>query len=185
MQNYRDFAQKNNIILLDSGACQCCGAQTSRGIHECLELFSLGFNYIDYSKPENYIYRFLSVDAHTLQHPEVHGRWNNHFHLTRLHLIITHHIMWSYQLSPLLSNHLKSYKKAYPKAFLTPPQMQKRGNYTTTDVLYHSSNEESCKHYIKKWANLVYKSWDLHHNVVDKIAISFLKTHKNIRTYKV
>ena len=87
MQDYIDKAKKNGVTLLGNGRCQFCDAETTRGIHECVEIFSLGFQMIDYSKIDNHLYRFLTVDAHTLQHPEIHGRWNNHFHLTRQHLI--------------------------------------------------------------------------------------------------
>ena len=104
MQDYINFTEKNGVTLLDNGKCQFCGANTKRGIHECLEIFNLGFQDIDLTKTENHMYRFLIVDAHTLQHPEIHGRWNNHFHLLRLHLIFEYKIMWTYKLSPKLSH---------------------------------------------------------------------------------
>ncbi|MFZ1806223.1 MAG: DUF5946 family protein, partial [Cyclobacteriaceae bacterium] len=94
MQDYIALAEKNGVVLLDKGKCQFCGAHTQRGIHECLEIFNLGFQDIDFSNTENHIYRFWIVDAHTLQHPEIHGRWNNHFHLTRLHLIFKYDVQW-------------------------------------------------------------------------------------------
>lgn len=122
MQDYIDIAKKNGIKLYNNGACQFCGAATTKGVHECVEIFSLGFQLIDYSIPENHIYRFLSVDAHTLQHPEIHGRWNNHFHLLRQHLMFEYKIQWNYQLSPKLSAHLNTYKKKHQDEFLIPPQ---------------------------------------------------------------
>ena len=81
MQDYMAIAAKNGITLLANGKCQFCGAHTQRGVHECVELFNVGFQHLDFSKKENHFYRFLIVDAHTLQHSEIHGRWNNHFHL--------------------------------------------------------------------------------------------------------
>ena len=54
MQNYIDIAQKNDITLLGKGKCQFCGADTIRGVHECVEIYSLGFQVIDYSKEENH-----------------------------------------------------------------------------------------------------------------------------------
>ncbi|WP_424963752.1 DUF5946 family protein [Ekhidna sp.] len=122
MQDYIDLAKKNGVVLYDTGHCQFCGAATKRGVHECVEIFSLGFQQIDYSRTENHIYRFLSVDAHTLQHPEIHGRWNNHFHLTRLHLILRQQVMWNYKLSPELSDHLNRYKAQHMDEILNPPQ---------------------------------------------------------------
>ena len=43
MQDYIDLAEKNGVKLVDFGNCQFCGAKTKRGIHECLEIFNLGF----------------------------------------------------------------------------------------------------------------------------------------------
>lgn len=176
MQNYIDFAKKNAVTLLDKGPCQFCGAETTRGVHECVEIFSIGFGRLDYSKPENHLYRFLSVDAHTLQHPEIHGRWNNHFHLTRQHLIFHYQIKWNYTLSPKLSDHLNKYKAGKSEEYLQPPGVLKRGNITTTDVLKMSANEAECQIIIKNWGEDVYHSWSKHHELIDKIALGFLNS---------
>ena len=174
MQNYIDFARKNGVILLYKGACQFCGAKTERGIHECLEIFNIGFQTIDFSDPKNHIYRFLIVDAHTLQHPEIHGRWNNHFHLSRLHLIFKYDIQWTYQHSPKLSDYLNKYKVYHQDEYLIPPKVLERGTLTTTDIKGSSDNEEQCKILIKKWAREVYNAWSDAHNIVDLIAKGFL-----------
>ncbi|WP_298313230.1 DUF5946 family protein [uncultured Aquimarina sp.] len=174
MQNYIDLALKNGVTLLSDGACQFCGANTKRGIHECLEIFNLGFQDIDFSKVENHIYRFLIVDAHTLQHPEIHGRWNNHFHLSRLHLVFEYDIKWDYKLSPKLSNYLNKYKIHKQNEYLTPPEILKRGNITAIDIKDKSTNEKDCKELIRKWAVGVYEKWSIHHHIVDDIAKGFL-----------
>lgn len=174
MQNYIDVAAKNGVTLLAIGKCQFCGANTNRGIHECLEIFNLGFQNIDFSNVENHIFRFLIVDAHTLQHPEIHGRWNNHFHLSRLHLIFKYDIKWSYKLSPKLSDNLNRYKVNRPDEYLNPPEILERGKITTTDILEYSTNETECKGLIKKWALEVYSKWNAHHSVADTIAKGFL-----------
>ncbi len=175
MQDYINFAEKNGVVLLNSGACQFCGANTRRGIHECLEIFNLGFQTIDLSNSANTIYRFLIVDAHTLQHPEVHGRWNNHFHLSRLHLIFKYNLKWTYKLSPKLSDCLNQYKINKQDEYLTPPGVLKRGNITTTVVLEVSNEEEKCKEMISKWAHEVYEKWHQHHHTVDAVALKLLK----------
>lgn len=174
MQDYIDLAEKNGVTLLENGKCQFCGANTQRGIHECLEIFNLGFQDIDFSNSENHIYRFLIVDAHTLQHPEIHGRWNNHFHLSRLHLIFKYDIKWTYKLSPKLSDYLNKYKVHKQDEYLTPPKILKRGNITTTDIIDKSSNETEYKDLIRKWALEVYDKWSNYHSVVDEIAKGFL-----------
>jgi len=175
MQNYIDLAEKNGVTLLDNGRCQFCNANTKRGIHECLEVFNIGFQEIDFSHPENHMYRFYIVDAHTLQHPEIHGRWSNHFHLTRLHLVFKYDINWTYELSPKLSDYLNQYKIHNKDEYLIPPELLKRGNITTTDIKEKSTNEKDCKDLIKNWATEVYEKWSAHHNVVDHIAKGFLK----------
>lgn len=180
MQDYIDLAEKNGVPLMDKGSCQFCGAQTSRGIHECVEIFSLGFQQIDYSIADNHIYRFMSVDAHTLQHPEIHGRWNNHFHLSRQHLIYHYKIHWNYGLSPMLSDHLNKYKLQRPNEFLSPPPILQRGKITTTDVLEGSDNESECRELIKQWGLEVYNSWSEHHALVDGIAHGFVTKYKGI-----
>ncbi len=178
MQSYIDLAEKNGVTLYDEGICQLCGANTNHGVHECVEIFSLGFQLIDYSKPENHIYRFLSVDAHTLQHPEIHGRWNNHFHLTRQHLIFEYKIFWNYNLSPKLSDHLNIYKADNSNEFLAPPEVLKRGSVTTTDIRDNATNELECQTMIEKWGQAVYQSWSQYHELVDKIAQKFIDKNK-------
>lgn len=180
MQNYIDIAAKNGVTLINHGKCQFCDADATRGIHECVEIFSLGFQMIDYSKPENNIYRFLSVDAHTLQHPEIHGRWNNHFHLTRQHLIFTYHVDWNYKLSPKLSEHLNEYKAIRVDEYLHPPDVRYRGKITTTDVLKQSKTEAECQKMIIRWGWEVYQSWKKHHDVVDIIAKGFMNANKGM-----
>ena len=185
MQDYFDIAKKNGVTLLDNGKCQFCGAETTRGIHECVEIFSLGFQIIDYSKPANHFYRFLTVDAHTLQHSEIHGRWNNHFHLTRQHLMFHYQIHWNYKLSPKLSDYLNAYKADKSEEYLEPPRILERGNITTTDILNKVSNETDCQEMIKKWGVETYNSWSRHHEVADRIANGFMKrnnstSHNNV-----
>lgn len=174
MQDFIDLAKKNGVTLLDKGKCQFCGADTQKGVFECVEIFSLGFQEIDFNNPENHIYRFLIVDAHTLQHPELHGRWNNHFHLTRLHLIFQYNIVWTYQHSPKLSDYLNKYKVDKQEEVLSAPPLQNRGAITTTHILENSIDEASCKKKISSWALEVYETWYLHHNTVDVIAKGFL-----------
>ncbi|MEQ8337601.1 MAG: DUF5946 family protein [Cyclobacteriaceae bacterium] len=176
MQDYIDMAEKNGVKLNDTGKCQFCGADTERGVHECVEIFSLGFQLIDYSQMNNHTYRFLAVDAHTLQHPEIHGRWNNHFHLTRQHLMLHYKVKWNYQLSPRLSDHLNKYKAVQVDEYLSPPEVLNRGEITTTDIL-NVSDEATCKEMIERWAREVYKAWSSHHQTVDFIASGFMQSN--------
>jgi hypothetical protein len=181
MQDYIDLAKKNGVVLLDKGKCQFCGANTERGIHECLEIFNLGFQEIDFSNSENHIFRFLIVDAHTLQHPEIHERWSNHFHLSRLHVTFNYDVKWTYELSPKLSDYLNKYKIHKQDEYLNPPELLGRGKITSTDIKERSSNEIECKNLITKWAKEVYEKWMVHHYIVDKIAKRFLSRSKQLK----
>ncbi len=176
MKDYIEQAEKNEIELISNGNCQFCGSNVERGVYECMELFSLGFESLDYSKHENHFFRFLSVDAHTLQHPEIHGRWNNHFHLTRLHLILKYEVQWTYRLSPMLSDCLNVYKINRQDEYLEPPEIGRRGDITVLDVASNGQNEEKCKEWIQQWARKVYVAWTAHHDTVDFIATKFLNT---------
>lgn len=178
MQDYFDLAKKNGIQLLDAGSCQFCGANTKRGVHECIEIFNIGFDVIDFSIKENHKYRFFIVDAHTLQHSEIHGRWNNHFHLSRLHLIFKYNVKWSYQLSPKLSAVLNKYKQTNKNEYLIAPEILNRGRYTTTDILEKSTDIQECKKIIEAWSLDVYEKWEAYHNIVDVIAKEFLNENE-------
>ncbi|UII77618.1 DUF5946 family protein [Flagellimonas sp. HMM57] len=180
MQDYSSFAQKNGITLKSKGHCQFCGAKTTRGVHECVEVFNLGFPIIDYSKKENHFYRFLAVDAHTLQHSEIHGRWNNHFHLTRQHLIFEYGVIWDYNLSALLSDCLKMYKVEKPNEILITPSLLRRGKSTVLDVINDSVDEISCKKSIKTWGKDVYQAWNTYHQIIDVIAERFMDKNKDL-----
>ena len=174
MQNYIEMAEKNGFVLEDAGSCQFCGAPTTGGVHECLEIFNLSFQDIDFSSEENHIFRFFVVDAHTLQHPEIHGRWSNHFHLSRLHLIFHFDVQWSYRLSPRLSASLDSYKAQRGDEFLVVPEALKRGKITSMDILRCDNSVDDRRGLIRKWAREVYSAWGENHSVVDVVARSFL-----------
>ncbi len=177
MQNYIDFANKNGITLLDKGKCQFCGGNVIEGIKECIDTFNNELDsIIDFYNPNNTIYKFLSVDAHTLQHSEIHGRWNNHLHLTRLHLIINYKINWTYESTSKLSRCLNSYKQAHQEEYLISPKPFERGLLTISEVINHSENEDKCKEMIRKWALEVYKNWEKYHKTVEEIAEQFINT---------
>lgn len=180
MQNYTDYANKNGVTLMEEGKCQFCGADVQKGIKDCVELFNQGFDYqIDFSNNNNIIYKFLSVDAHTLQHPEIHGRWNNHLHLTRLHLIFQYKVMWTYESTIKLSKCLKLYKKSHIDEYLIKPKPLERGKLSITDVIQKSNVEDEYKKMIEQWALEVYQSWKKEHELVENIAKLFLNNRFN------
>lgn len=173
MQDFIDQARKNGVILLDKGRCQFCGADYQKGIFECMDNYNDGFELLDFNNTEYHISRFLSVDAHALQHPEIHGRWSNHFHLTRLNLILDKKQYWDYKKSPRLSNYLNEYKLNRPDEFLLAPNPLQRGSLTAKD-LAKATTADKCIEIINAWANQVYHAWSSSHFLVSHIADGFL-----------
>jgi hypothetical protein len=183
MQDFIDQAEKNGVLLIDKGKCQFCGADYQKGIFECMENYNKGLEHLDFNDSKNHLFRFLSVDAHALQHPEIHGRWSNHFHLTRLHLILEKKQTWDYNKSPLLSDHLNRYKSNKPNEFLISPESLNRGKITAKDLTKVITAEE-CAKLIIKWADEVYHSWNSNHGTVSQIAEGFLDNYYNQTTLR-
>jgi hypothetical protein len=180
MQDFATQADKNGVTLLNKGKCQFCGADYRKGIFDCMDNYNSGLELLNFTNSEYHISRFLSVDAHALQHPEIHGRWSNHFHLTRLHLILDKKIKWDYKKSPLLSNYLNEYKLNRPHEFLTLPKPLERGNITAKDLTKATTADE-CVELINKWANEVYYAWSSNHSLVAQIADSFIAKYGSIQ----
>ncbi|MCX6305819.1 MAG: DUF5946 family protein [Bacteroidetes bacterium] len=178
MKDFIDHANKNEITLLDKGKCQFCGANCQKGIFECMDNFNNGLNLLNFEKSEYQTARFLSVDAHALQHPEIHGRWSNHFHLTRLYLMLDKNLKWDYKRSPLLSDYLNEYKLSRPNEFLIPPKPMERGNITVKDLAKVTTAKE-CFRIIKEWSDEVYKAWCPNHLLVSQIGAGFLDKRIN------
>src|SRR5690606_26241095 len=103
---------------------------------------SNGLELLDFNNSEYHLSRFLSVDAHALQHPEIHGRWSNHFHLTRLNLILDKKQHWDYKKSPRLSDYLNKYKLGRPNEVLAVPQPLERGTVTSKDLMTATTTNE-------------------------------------------
>ncbi len=175
MQDLLDYALKNGIILQEKGNCQFCGAEVTGGVIECHNQVHHLADMVDFNNPAYYVTRFLSVDAMALQHGELHGPWNNHIHLTRLHLILKKKVTWTYAKTPLLSNIINQYKKNKTEV-LTPPPLTQRGNLTTSDLIKITSPAE-CVAFVRQWAQEVYTSFNQHQALVATIADEFLVTY--------
>jgi hypothetical protein len=142
----------------------------------------IGLQLLDFNNSEQHISRFLSVDAHALQHPEIHGRWSNHFHLTRLNLILGKKQTWNYKKSPILSDYLNAYKLNRPNEFLSIPKPLERGKITAKDLIKATTADE-CVALIKIWADEVYHSLSSSHSIVSQIADGFLDNIYNGKTH--
>jgi len=173
MQDFIDQTDKNGVKLLDEGCCQFCGADYQKGIFDCMDNYNHGLQLLNFNDSEHLLPRFLSVDAHALQHPEIHGRWSSHFHLTRLHLILVHKQTWDYKKSPRLSDFLNEYKLNRSNEFLAVPKQLDRGKTTAKDLIKTTTANE-CVELIQKWADEVYLSWSSNHSIASQIADGFL-----------
>lgn len=182
MQDFIDQARKNSVTLLNEGKCQFCGADYQKGIFDCMENYNNGLGVLDFSNPKFHLSRFLSVDAHALQHPEIHGRWSNHFHLTRLNLILDKKQDWNYKKSPRLSDYLNTYKSSRPNEYLILPKPLERGVITSKDLV-QTTNVEECVELIRNWAKEVYQVWSSNHTLVSKIAEGFIKENETNKTF--
>lgn len=172
MQKWQDQAEKNNLVISEKGDCQLCGSRTNGGIAECVEKAGYITTRESRINDTTQISIFLCVDAHALQHAEIHGRWNNHFHLSRLHLILQDKIVWEYKYSVLLSEILKSYKEIKPNEIIASPNRKKRGEITVTDIEGHSSDEQYLK-MVTHWATSVFDSYSEGHDIAKEIANLF------------
>lgn len=182
MQDFIDQANKNGVTLLNIGKCQFCGADYQTGIFDCMDNYNNGLELLDFNNTEHHIFRFLSVDAHALQHPEIHGRWSNHFHLTRLNLILDKKQHWDYKKSPRLSDYLNEYKLNRPDEILAIPKPLERGKITSKDLTNATTTNE-CIELIRKWATEVYQAWSSSHSIVSKIADGFLNKNNSRKAH--
>jgi hypothetical protein len=176
MQSYVDFAAKNGVVLDDVGPCTFCGAALDRSVHECIEIFELGFGGLNLAASEDHIFRFFIADAHALQHPELHGRWSSHFHLARLVAVFDEGVDWRYPDSPRLSAALDFHKAGVPNERLATPRIGERGTHTVSDVQAVRDDEAACKVKIRAWARSVHAAWASEHEKVSPVVRRFLAT---------
>lgn len=161
MRGFREQAAKNGVAIIETGPCQCCGAAVTGGVEECLLLASTsGPGAV--AATRNTPTLFLAVDAHALQHAEIHGPWNNVIHLLRQHLMLERRIDWRYEKTPLLSDFLKDYRQRPNAVIPASPLPGQRGALTTTDVTRAATPEEY-RALVRRWADAVYAAYAPYH----------------------
>jgi hypothetical protein len=174
MQEWQEQAVKNNLVILEEGECQLCGAKTNKNLRECVEKASFLTHRLNHKLGIQYMTIFLCVDAHALQHAEIHGRWNNHFHLTRLNLILIEKIQWNYKLSVILSHVIDAYKIKHSDETIINPAIKKRGLTTITDV-EKSSSDKDYINLVNQWATDVFESFYRDHEIAQQISDLLIK----------
>ena len=172
MPDFITYAKTHGIELLSEGPCQFCGSGVSKGVVECHGNTHHLSGVLDFNNPLHFETRFLSVDAMALQHCELHGKWNNHIHLTRLFLIFQNNVSWDYFKTPQLSNIVNKYKKNSSE-LLTPPPPGQRGNITSLDLIQCDTTAELIGK-VREWAMEVFHSFGNHHMVASTIARMYI-----------
>ena len=136
--------------------CQLCGACVSEGVKGCFELFSelclYGYTDLQYRSALSY-----GVDAHALQHPEIHGRKNNAAHLLRLHWMFERGGHAEGTVNPIW---WQAYLQHSDVPILEPPP--ERGTITVVDVA-PAQTPQTYAVLMERWATDVYRAWSLHH----------------------
>jgi len=173
MQDWREQAKKNGIQIIGKGKCQLCGANTLSGIVECVEKLGLVSHRLNHSDGVANMTIFKCVDSHMLQHPEIHGRWNNHYHLSRLNLILHQNIRWDYHYSTILSNVLDEYKSRNFNKKIKSPEIGNRGILTISDI-EEIESENEYKELVNEWTKCVYESYIDGHKIAEEISKKFI-----------
>ncbi|GAB2551683.1 DUF5946 family protein [Gracilibacillus alcaliphilus] len=169
MQNIERQAKKKGVKLDRYGRCQFCGSDTKGGVFECFEVFnSNAGNFANLSSQSQFIY----ADTHCLQHSEVHGTWNNNFHLTRQYLILEKYVNWDYSKTSQLTNTLDKYKLTHPEAVIPALSPLERGQFTITDLIGHKQNK--CNMMLLQWANDVYQAYKKYHPIAKVVGDLFI-----------
>lgn len=174
MPKWLEQAAKNDLEILEDGQCQLCGSDTLHGITECVATAGKITHKISQEKGIQHMTIFLCVDAHALQHTLIHGRWNNHFHLTRLHLILRHQAQWTYDLTTVLNEVLDAYKLKHADERIVDPDQAHRSTITVIDV-DASHDEDEYVRLVWQWAEQVYTSFADSHPIAQSLAELFLQ----------
>ena len=172
MPKWLEQAAKNDLEILEDGQCQLCGSDTLHGIAECVAAAGKITHKISKEKGIQHMTIFLCVDAHALQHSQIHARWNNHFHLARLHLILVDHVQWNYDLTTLLNEVIEEYKEEHEDELIGEPDTLHRATMTVMDV-EACHDEEEYVDMVWQWAEDVYASYRNDHEIAATLAQSF------------
>lgn len=172
MKNWKEQASRNKLTIIEDENCQLCGSETENGLAECVEKSGYITHRLEHAEALNHMTIFMCVDAHALQHSEIHGRWNNHFHLSRLNLILRDKIRWHYDYSVILSNIIDSYKKENMNEIIISPKIKERGKITITDVEKAGSKSEYLE-LVELWAEKVFSSYNHWHDISREISFLF------------
>lgn len=115
---------------------------------------------------------FLCVDAHALQHPEIHKPLRGLFHLSRLKLILEDRFQWEYGFSPVLNQVVNEYKRAHAWLAMEVPPVGSRGAARVTD-LPKGLDEPAFVDGVWKWSEEIYNAYENGRELVADLATAF------------
>ncbi len=141
---------------LPANRCLCCGAPVAEGVKGCWELYA-GLGERAYADPAYATVTFYGVDAHALQHPEIHGKKNNAAHLLRLHWIFTRDM---YSQANTIPRWWQAYLQGNNIPHLDPPPL--RGDITVVQVVAAQAAPAYAAA-MQAWGRSVYDAWAAHH----------------------
>ncbi len=157
MQDFRQFAAKNGLKIAETGPCQLCGAGVERGVEECLRVFGDLAGLLRSEKVYAQAHLF-SVDAHALQHAEIHGVLNNHVHLLSLCLMLERGASAAMGTRKPAVEKFLALGRQWPP--LPPPTARERGALTALDVARASAEQRPAM--ARRWAEEVWDAYRVH-----------------------
>ena len=155
----RERAARRGIAIRESGPCQFCGAAVSGGVEQCLAWYADVSGRI-FQDPAYAAVHLFGVDAHALQHPEIHGRSNNNFHLLSLGVMLERG--GSAQAGQRRAFLDRTLSGEIPMPPLDPPPPLQRGAVTVADV-YAAATPREHQAQVRAWARAVWDAWAQHH----------------------
>lgn len=141
-----------------SSLCQFCGAAVESGPDSCLLLLA---QLAERARAEK-IYaqaHLFSVDAHALQHPELHGQLSSRVHLLSLCLTLERGASASIESRKPPVEKFLTLGRDWPS--LDAPPAGRRGTLTVRNVLAASPSERPFR--ARQWAEDVWQAWQPHH----------------------
>lgn len=138
--------------------CPLCGAAAGSGSDACLRLLAQLAERAHAEKGYAQAHLF-SVDAHALQHSELHGRLSNHVHLLSLCLMLERGASASVDSRKPAVEKFLALGREWPA--LEPPPVPQRGKLTVKNVLDASAEERPLL--ARRWAEEAWQAWHPHH----------------------
>mgnify|MGYP005753850525 CR=1 FL=1 len=156
LQRVHDLFEESLEQGFPPDRCHLCGARVYEGLKGCYDRYTTLLAR-EYSDPAFAAVHLYSVDAHALQHGEIHSRGNNATHLLRLCWLVEQggnpHIAGGG------SRWLQAWAERADVPYLAPPL--RRGALTVMDLVGIEAPEAYAAQ-ARAWAESVWDAWADH-----------------------